>query len=383
VGVTETVGVAGRIIGRYDAGRHGPTVVVVAALHGNEPAGLAAAQAVVARLVDAQLPLRGRFVAVAGNLAALATRERYVDRDLNRLWSREEVDRARTADPGGDDHEGVERRALLGIFDELLADPRTDPVVLDLHSTSASGGPFSCISDTLRSRALALATGVPLVLGLEEAIRGTLLEYLEELGHPLILIEGGQHDDPATAAVLEAAVWEALLTLGCLCAEEVPHLATHRARIVVSAGRLPRVVEVLYRHAIGPADGFRMRTGFANFTPVRRGEIVADDRRGPVTAPVSGLLLMPLYQPLGADGFFIGRPVRRTWLSVSTLFRAARVDRLLPHLPGVAHDPDRPQRLLVNPRVARFVPVQLFHLSGYRRLPSRGGRLVFTRRVEP
>jgi len=39
------------------------------------------------------------------------------------------------------------------------------------------------------------------------------------------------------------------------------------------------------------------------------GERLALVARGPWTAPHSGRLLMPLYQKLGRDGFFIGREV--------------------------------------------------------------------------
>jgi len=50
-----------------------------------------------------------------------------------------------------------------------------------------------------------------------------------------------------------------------------------------------------------------MNPGFANFDPIRRGRVLAGKASGPVAAPFSGVLLMPLYQKLGEDGFFIGR----------------------------------------------------------------------------
>ncbi len=85
--------------------------------------------------------------------------------------------------------------------------------------------------------------------------------------------------------------------------------------------------------------------------------MVADDSSGPVRVPESGLLLMPLYQEQGEDGFFIARPVHRAWLAVSTVMRTLRVDRLLPYLPGVRRDPIRPTRLCVNPKIARWFTV--------------------------
>ncbi len=371
-----------RILGRYDTGEPGPAIVVVVGIHGNEPAGVTAVGRVLHALTERGVPVRGSVVAVLGNRAALAARRRFVQQDLNRMWTRETVAQLRVTDTACDGGEAGEQRELLATFDHLLAPPRSDVVVVDLHSTSAPSPPFACFSDTLASRAVARATALPLILGLEEAIRGTLLDYLEDLARPAVLVEGGQHDDPASVRHLEATLWRILVHTGLLEAAAVPDFPEHEARLSAAVRALPRVVEVVYRHAIADTDAFRMRPGFGSFRRVRRGDVLADDRRGPVAAPVDGLLLMPLYQDQGNDGFFIGRPVRRSWLSVSRIVRILRGDRLLPSLPGIARDPDRPHRLLVDTRVARWFPRQVFHLAGFRQLPPRDGKLVFTRRVE-
>jgi hypothetical protein len=54
-----------------------------------------------------------------------------------------------------------------------------------------------------------------------------------------------------------------------------------------------------------PADEFAMAPGFANIQPV-----VARDRSGEIRADEDCLLVMPLYQGKGDDGFFLGREVR-------------------------------------------------------------------------
>ena len=50
-----------REIGRWDSGRPGPTLLVIAGVHGNEPAGVVAAQRVVAHLQERAPVVRGRF----------------------------------------------------------------------------------------------------------------------------------------------------------------------------------------------------------------------------------------------------------------------------------------------------------------------------------
>lgn len=370
-----------RIIGRVEGVKPGPVVVIIAGVHGNEPAGPIAVRRIVDTLSTGSPPLAGIVVALAGNLRALASGVRFVDTDLGRLWTDEEVDRAR-----GDLHpalsEQAELRELLREIDALEARYPGQPITfLELHSTSGHGAPFQAINDTLHDRAIAFASRLPLLLGLEEAVRGSLLEYMAGEGRSVLVIEGGQHLDTATADRLEAAVWLALGAVGSIPAGSLP-LRNAPSRLRAESNGAPPVTELVYRHPIEPQDRFVMRPGFRHFEPVRKGDLLADDRNGPVLAPVAGLLVMPLYQGQGSDGFFIARPVHRAWLTLSSLLRTLKVDRLLEYLPGVRHDPVRPRMIVVDTRVARFLLVPIFHLCGYRRVSSAEGQMTFTRRIE-
>ena len=375
--------VVDRVIGTHDTGRSGPSVLIICGAHGNEPAGVTAAQQVFATLAEHSVPSAGRLTAVAGNRAALATGQRYVDRDLNRLWTATQIAALDRASPGEDDVEQSEQRALLEIFRKLAAEAArvNQPlVVLDLHSTSGPSVPFTVINDTLESRRLALSNPVPLVLGLEEVLEGTLLDYVEDQGHPYVLFEGGQHRGVSTAASLEAATWHILVALGSVSAADVPGFAEHDSKLRQAVAQEPRLLEISYLHEIQPDNGFEMRPGYRSFAPVAAGDLLATDRHGDVRAPSDGLLMLPLYQPWGSDGFFIGRPVSRRWLAVSALVRALGVARVLPLLPGVTRDPDRPDVLRVDPRIARWLVIELFHLAGFRRLPAPRDALAFRSR---
>jgi predicted deacylase len=377
-----------RILGQHGAGeRAGPLLLIVAGMHGNEPGGVEAVGRVFERLGSGNVPIRGEIVALSGNRPALAAGVRYVGEDLNRLWTEGQVARLRALDtppPGGEE---LEQWELLRALDDLLRD-RPDVLVLDLHSTSGPGAPFSCISDTLRSRALALSLPLPLILGIEEAIRGTLLDHMEREGKAMLLVEGGQHDHADTAGNLEAAIWLILKELGMLpessaLAEPEVDLVQFRLRLNRATRGLPRVLEVVHRHEIRDGDDFLMDPGHSNFDRLARGTPLAASSAGPVVAPLPGLLLMPLYQPQGTDGFLVGRPIRRSWLGISTWLRALRVDRLLRRLPGVTPHPVLAERVEVDPAVARWGTVQLFHLAGFRLLPSPDDKLRFSRRPEP
>lgn len=368
-----------RAIGVYTTGLPGPTVVALGGIHGNEPAGARAIEAVLGLLHARRLPLRGHLVGLRGNLGALAAGRRYIERDLNRRWSAAEVERLLRA-PGEPRAEDREQRALLAHFLPWLRAARAPIVFLDLHSTSGPGAPFTCMADVLRNRPVAMALPVPLILGIEELLDGSLLGYACELGHAAVAVEGGQNDDPRTEHHHRAALWLALVAAGALARRD---LADHdeQARTLHAAARgLPAVVEIRYRHAVAEDDEFEMLPGFANFTPLRRGQEVARDRRGPVRAPEDGVMLMPRYQAQGDDGFFLARPVSRAWLALSALLRRGRVDRLVPLLPGVRPHPQFADHFVADARVARYQVRNVFHLFGYRHVRQAGEQWVFSRR---
>ena len=76
-----------RLLGRIEGAHSGPTLLCVAGIHGNEPAGVHAARRVLRALADRRTEMTGELVAFAGNMSALAAGRRFVDRGLNRAWT--------------------------------------------------------------------------------------------------------------------------------------------------------------------------------------------------------------------------------------------------------------------------------------------------------
>lgn len=362
------------LIGEYETGRPGPVFIFVGGMHGNEPSGVLALREVLAELEANDLPLRGRLVCLAGNLEALAEGSRYIDCDLNRVWDGE-------PNPNGAHEERV-RAALQAIIEDEIADASEPVVFLDLHSTSAGGAPFSIIGDTRQNRRIAFAMPVPVILGLEEAVDGALLGYFGERGHIAIGFEGGQHLGCDTVRNHVAAVWVALIRAGALLEEETPRGKESFDWLRDAGKGHAGVIEMRYRHHVEFDDQFVMREGFANFDPVERGELLARDKNGPIKSRESGVVLLPLYQGQGQDGFFVGREVRRFWLRVSTAMRVLKLGRLVQWLPGVRRVEGMMETYAVNPNIARWWVVEIFHLLGFRRLRTIEGELRFSRRVE-
>lgn len=369
-----------RLVGSYTSGSPGPMIVVASGIHGNEPAGVQAARRVLTTLQRERLPLAGELVAVAGNLAALARAERFVERDLNRQWLNEQTERLRRQAPELDGSEDNEQRELLRIFDRCVVEANGPVLFVDLHTSSSDGPPFCCLGDTLPNRRIAFALGIPVILGLEETIDGAALEYFNERGLAGVAIEGGRHDADHTIERLEAAIWVSLVAAGSLPESAVTDLARWRTVLREASRGVPPVVEIRDHHRITAADEFVMQPGYQSFQPVRKGEVLARDRNGEVGAIETGRVLLPLYQGKGEDGFFLCRDVRPFWLGVAKWMRRARLDLLLPVLPGVRRHPTRHDALAVDPRIARWLVREVFHLLGYRRCRPDGARLIFTRR---
>jgi succinylglutamate desuccinylase len=369
-----------RVLGDVHGTAAGPSLVVVGGLHGNEPAGALAAARVALELEGLRPSLRGRAVFLAGNRQALAVGQRFIRRDLNRIWSRAQLERLAhltLRDLGDEEQEQVE---LARTLREIERAQRGPLILIDLHTTSAPSAPCVCFGDTLRNRRLALALPTTAILGLEEVIEGALVGYCTDRGHVGISIESGQHRDPEAVERHVAAIWLLLVAAGCLPAAAVPALRQHRERLARASGGRPRVVEVRYRHAVVPGDGFELLPGFESFAPIAAGQVVGSHRQGPLRAPEAGLMLMPRYQAQGEDGYFLVREVRPVWLKLSGWLRRAGVPRVLPYLPGVERDRAAPGQLVVDPRVAFAHVADVMHLCGYRRRRSPESKPVFARR---
>ena len=367
-----------RVLGAVGDPSSDCVLVAIGGLHGNEPSGVLGVQRVLARLSADATGLVGRFVGLAGNRAALASDERFVERDLNRMWIEADLERIR-----GELGELFDEEAELKELDhELRGILHAAPgaCILDLHSTSGGGAPFVILDDTLANRRVAFPIPATHVLGLEEEIGGTMIGYLNSRGVTAVCFEAGKHLDPGSVDRAESAVWIALEAIGVLAPNSRPEVERSRRFLRQVTAGLPDVVELRDRHPVHVGDGFRMNPGFRNFDPIRRDQAIAEDRSGPIRPSETGMILMPLYQSQGEDGFFVVRPVRAAWLTVSSWLRRCRFDRVLHWLPGVTRHPEERGIFFVDQSRARWLALEVFHLLGYARTRHKGDTLRMRKR---
>jgi hypothetical protein len=194
-----------------------------------------------------------------------------------------------------------------------------------------------------------------------------------------VIVEGGQHESPRTADILEATVWVLLARLGIMRRGDVPRFREHWLCLAHAGRDLPRVLEVRYQHETRSGDGFAMEPGFEHYDRVTRDQVIAHDDNGEIRARMNARIIMPAYKPGTDQGFFIARDV--PWIKVKLLFllRTMGLGNLVHLLPGARlHGGNRNVM-----EVAGWVPdrlVDVIRLLGWRRTHRSHERTVLRRR---
>ena len=297
-----------RIIGRYTHGAKGPLLIVLSAIHGNEPAGVRALDYLfkmleVEPITNPGFQFHGEIIGLIGNLKAFELKKRFIDFDLNRIWLDE-----KNSIIAHDVHENLEKNEIIKTINQSIADkPERQVVILDLHTTSSEGGIFVIPGPGDVSLEIAKGLHAPVILNMLEDIKGTLMEYYNEdnLGKPIhsLTFESGSHTDPLSTNRAIAAIINCMRHLNMVNSTDVESI--HDDILDQYSKGLPKVTRLLYRHAIDNDDHFKMNPGFLNFQSVRKDEILARHNNVPVRSPSTGRILMPLYQQQGTDGFYI------------------------------------------------------------------------------
>ena len=296
-----------RVIGIHEGNKPGRLIVCTAAMHGNEKTGITALKRVLGYLHNNQPHFAGRLVGIAGNLKAIEENCRYFDVDFNRIWLSETINKVQAVSREVLSlHEEKELKALLDEIEWAVGDVAPgDVVYADLHNTSSSRGLFSVTFNREENLRIGSAINVPMVIGLEKALRGTAIEYFSKRGYTALAFEGGELGKESSVDVHEAGIWMILQASGCIHEDDIPNFANHRRLLKDAAEDFPKLTELAYVHKITPKHRFVMERGFTNFQTVQKGDILAHDRDGIVRAPLGGYILMPLYQEQGDEGFFI------------------------------------------------------------------------------
>ncbi|MDO5620352.1 MAG: succinylglutamate desuccinylase/aspartoacylase family protein [Paracoccus sp. (in: a-proteobacteria)] len=278
----------------FDSGQPGPHVAISALVHGNEPCGALALD----RLLRADTrPLRGRLSLVFVNTEAAAAFDpsepdasRWLDEDMNRLWS-----------PAVLDDASRPLTAELSRARELRPWLETVDLLLDLHSMQHKTPPLALAGWQDRGVALAQGIGCPPVIvcdhGHAEGVR--MRDYggfaSDQGSKAAVLIECGQHWEAASETVAHDCV-DGFLRHTRLIEGQPP---AARAEIL-------HVTEAV---TIASAD-FRFAQDWVGFERLPQGTLIATDGGQDIRAPHDPTVLI--------------MPSRRLWPG-KTAVRLARI----------------------------------------------------------
>lgn len=353
------------LLGHIRGKNTGPTVIFMGGIHGNEPSGIQALDLMLKELHTETDALNGSVYVLRGNPPALAKAERFIDEDLNRLWTMARVKALRSGELQPTSSEEYQQVELCRLIDEILKRESGPFYFFDLHTTSCQTIPFLTVNDMMMNRTFAEQYPVPMILGIEEYLDGPILSYINELGYVAFGYEGGQHQDPHAMQQHLAFARLTLAFTGIISDFDLSSQHYYEYLKEASKG-LQSVYEIFFRHEIRPGESFEMQPGFVNFRRVKKGTPLAVIDGELRTADRQARLFMPLYQKQGNDGYFLIRKVPKFFLKLSDWLRKFRMDKVFPILPGIRWESEAKEVLIVNKRIARFFAREIFHLFGYR-----------------
>lgn len=290
-----------RILYKQNNGSKNVLFIVIACMHGNEIAGVEAIQNVAIKLSQNTGITNGTFLALTGNKQAFKSGKRFIDTDLNRLWTDKDIKNSNIKQTA----EHLELFELNNIIQNEIKLGYKKVVLLDLHTTSANGGIF--LLSPIHSRDFTILKNLyaPVIDGLVNNLTGTAIAYFNKQNCQTLAFEAGQHNSPDAIINMEAIIWLMLHSYQMLNNSYDSIIENQKSILKTACKDLPHICTIKYRHQINDTMNFKMKIGYTNFQEIDKGEHLADENNKKVLSGFKGRILMPLYQTQGSDGFFI------------------------------------------------------------------------------
>ncbi len=224
-----------RIIGHVSSKETGPTVVYFAGIHGNEPSGVEALDQVFKQLKASELQVTGSVFGIKGNLPALLEKKRFLEHDLNRIWTHSGIDEIKQKSKPERSVEENELSEIHQLISDIFATHAPPYYFIDFHTTSSPTLPFITINDALINREFARLFPVPVILGIEEYLEGPLLNYINEKGYVSLGFESGQHFTEEAVKNSISFIWLSMIYCGVLTKEQVPDYKKYHDQLNLAA----------------------------------------------------------------------------------------------------------------------------------------------------
>ena len=268
----------------------GPEILVTALVHGNEYSG---AIALAELLACGWLPARGRVTGAFCNVAAfgrfdarLPDDSRFIDEDLNRVWSAQRLDSCQRSVE-------LDRARQLRPFVDRASH------LLDLHSMHEPCAPLLVTGNLQRNidfaQSLQTASQVVVDAGHADGVR--MRDY-GGFSNPLggriaLLLEAGQHWDSRAVGVARDTMMRFLIRAGACTRQQAP------AGWLLPDAKPPAPIQVTGRIVATSMDFQFMQPFTGGETIARAGTVIASDGGRPMVTPYDNcVLVMPSVRQL-------------------------------------------------------------------------------------
>jgi succinylglutamate desuccinylase len=258
--------------------------LVTVCIHGDETAGMIAANELIQEGFFDSLDENVNVTVMIGNPRAVNEKKRFIDMNLNRVFTRQLINASTRFDTLSKDLYELSR------LDAVAEQIKKADQLLDLHTTSAPTKPFAIVSPRPQSEEVAKHFPISFVLqNVVSVINGTTLDYADMLEKAVaVCVECGQHKE-------RSSVDCAKRTIQCF--------------VTGYCDKSPKEVLFVDKSEILRA-GFRFSRTTKAFDRVNYNELVAcDNVVGEIRCPYpdGAFLIMPIANPvLGEEAWLWG-----------------------------------------------------------------------------
>jgi len=261
--------------------------LITACIHGDEIAGMIAVNELIEEgFFDHGFDTENeRVTIILGNPQAVIQKKRFIDINLNRIFTSQFINQNLQEDILPGDLYELSRLREIAKEIELCDD------FLDLHSTSAPTLPFAIVAPTANSEAMAKQFPIRFVLhNVTKVIFGTSIDYAFSMNKDAVCVECGQHSQRSTIDVAKQTI---------------------RAFVSGYCDRSPKEVLFVDKSVI-LRNGFKFSKLTKAFDKVEYNQTIArDDVVGEIKCPYEqgAFLIMPIANPvLGEEAWLWGHP---------------------------------------------------------------------------
>lgn len=361
-----------RLITSIENNPEWPSVIFFCCIHGNEKAGYLALHSFFEHIKNFPQFIKGNLYAILGNQEAYLQDIRFIDKDLNRIWTKSHLEKSTRK------HSTSEYRDLTEIYNllyKILNKTQSDVFCIDLHTTSGPTNPFIVMNDALINRDFVKKLGYPVIFNVESFIEGALLNLMNDLGHVSLAFEGGEHYSKKSVEEIKKFCFKTLYHSGIVSAANLIKMGVSSKNI---KSKETKYFEMIFRQDLKEDDTFEICGNYLNFQKLKKGERIAILNGQSIYAPKAFQIFMPLYQQKGEDGFFYVKHINKFKLNVAKFFRKLHAENILTLFPGI--EKNNPYTLKISKPILKFIPKRIMFALGYRKsVLSDSEKVYFTK----